>query len=141
MKAALILVSCVLACGCTRHQVDSDSKDRITACGTVHRQDEAPVSKAMIELHKLAKDTPDDLRANSYEITETDASGGFVLKSAYEHRQYWLSVHGTQGCEGISMSELESKRVPISFQRSARQGDCESKVNLLLDDHCDLKVQ
>jgi len=95
----------------------------------------------MIELHKLAKDTPDDLKANSYELAETDANGGFVLRSAYEHREYWLSIYGTPGCEGISMSELESKRVPVSFHRSASKGDCESKVDLLLDNHCGLKVR
>jgi hypothetical protein len=128
-------------CGCTRHQVDPDAKDRITICGTVQRQDDAPVSNALLELHKLAKDTPDDVKANSYELGETDGSGLFVLSSAYAERQYWLSIKSTRGCEGLSMADMESKRLPVAFSRSAAEGDCDSKINLLLDDHCGLKLR
>jgi hypothetical protein len=107
----------------------------------VQQQDGASVSKALIELHKLARDTPDDVVANSYEVSETDGSGSFVLRSADEGRQYWLSIKGTHGCESFKLSELESKRLPVTFHRSAAEGDCECKINLLLDSSCNLKLR
>jgi hypothetical protein len=106
----------------------------------VARQDGTPVLKALIELHKLSKDTPDDVVANSYEMVETDQDGRFVFRSAYVGRNYWLSINGTRGCGNLSMSELESKRLPVTFQRSAPKGDCE-KIKLSLDGRCDLKMQ
>jgi hypothetical protein len=140
VKIAFVLAICAPACGCTRYKVDFNAKDRITVCGRVQQQDGAPVSKAVIELHKLAKDTSDDIVTNSYEHTKTDASGSFVLRSPDEGRQYCLSINGTRSCERLSMSELESKRLSVIFRRSEVEGDCESKINLSLDSSCDLKL-
>ena len=139
MRRVFIFIACVLALGCTRHQVDPDAKDRITVCGAVQRQDGAPVKNALIELHERAKDTPDDPVANRYELSETDEHGYFVLRSSYVGRRYWLSIKSTRGCEGLSLYDLESKRLPIALQRSASEGACQSKINLVADDHCDLK--
>ena len=141
MKIAFTIITCVLTFGCTRHQVDPDAKDRITVCGIVQQQDGAPLSKALIEMHKVAKDTSGDVVANSYELAETKDDGSFVLRSAYERRQYWLSIHSERGCEGLSRSELESKRLPVTFLRSATEGNCESKIHLVVSDRCDLKLQ
>ena len=88
MRIAFVLAICALACGCTRHEANADAEDRLTVCGSVRQEDGTPVAKALIELHKLAKDTPDDVLANSFELTKTDAGGNFVLRSADEHRQY-----------------------------------------------------
>jgi hypothetical protein len=120
--------------------MDPDAKNRIMVCGTVQRQDGVPVSKALVELHELAKDTPDDVVANRYELAETDEKGRFVLRSD-TGRQYWLSIHHAAGCEDLTMAELESKRLPTTFQRSAVEGECESKIKLSLDNQCDLKPQ
>jgi hypothetical protein len=141
VKIAFVLAICILACGCTRHEVNHNARDRITVCGRVQQQDGAPVSKALIELHKLARDTPNDVVANSYELSETDTSGHFVFRSADEGRHYWLSINGTHGCERLNMSELELKRLPITFRRSEGEGDCASRINLSLDSNCDLKVR
>ena len=77
MKIAFVLAICALACGCTRYEANADA-----VCGSVRQEDGTPVAKALIELHKLAIDTPDDVLANSFELTGTDASGSFVLRSA-----------------------------------------------------------
>ena len=141
VKVAFFLVVCALGAGCTRSQVDPDAKDRITVCGTIQRQDGTPVSKALVELHKIAKDTPSDVVANSYELAGTEQDGHFVLRSSYVGRQYWFSIHNTRGCEGLSYSQLEAKRLPVTFQRSMAEGECESKVKLVVDDYCDLRLQ
>ncbi|MFI5113813.1 MAG: hypothetical protein ACHP7J_01625 [Terriglobales bacterium] len=141
VKVVFLLVVCALGSGCTRHQVDPDAKDRINVCGTIQRPDGAPASKALVELHKIAKDTPDDVVANSYELAETGDDGHFVLRSSYVGRQYWFSINSTRGCEGLSFSQLEAKRLPVTFHRTAVEGDCESKIKLVVDDHCNLKLQ
>ena len=141
VRVAFLLVVCALASGCSRHEVDPDAKDRITVCGTIQRQDGTPVSKAMVELHKIAKDTPDDVVANSHEVTETKDGGLFVLRSSYVGRQYWVSINSTRGCEGLSPSQLEAKRLAVTFHRSGTEGECESKIKLVTDDHCNLKLQ
>lgn len=141
MKIAFVLAICALACGCTRHQVNADAKNRLTVCGSVRQEDGTPVAKAVIELHKLAKDTPDDVPANSFELTETDASGSFVLRSADERRQYWLSIKSIRGCESLSASELESKRLSVTFRRAAVGDDCESEISPSLNGGCDLNVR
>jgi hypothetical protein len=141
VKILLLLAGCAIAIGCTRHDKDASARDRITVCGAVALQDGAPVSKALIELHKLGSDTADDVIENSYEVSETDQDGRFVFRSAYVSRDYWLSINWTRGCGGLSRSDLESRRLPVTFQRSAPEGGCESKIKLSLDNHCDLKMQ
>ena len=141
MREAIILTACVLACGCTRHQTNGDAEDRITVCGTVRSQDGTPLPKALFHLHKLAKDTPDDVVANSYELTETDADGRFALRSADAGRQYWLSVSRSRGCERLTPSELESRRLPVTFHRSAGEKDCDGTVSVVLDSGCELRLQ
>lgn len=141
VKVAFLIVVCALGSRCTRHQVDTDEKERITVCGTIQQPDGAPVSKALVELHKIAKDTPDDVVANSYELAKTGDDGHFVLRSSYVGRQYWFSINSTRGCEGLSFSQLEVKRLPVTFRRSAVEGVCESKIKLVVDDHCNLKLE
>ena len=140
MRRAFIVAACVMTCGCTKHQIDVDAKDRITVCGTVQGFNGAPVAKALIELHVRATDTQDDPVANRFEVSRTGDDGHFVLRSGYERRQYWLSINSARGCEGLNLRDLESKRLPVTFQRSASEGDCDSRINLVVDDHCDLKL-
>lgn len=141
MKVAIILAACALGCGCTQDQTNGRVEDRITVCGRLRSEDGIPVSKALLHLYKLPKDAPDDVVANSYELTKTDADGRFVLRSTYADRQYWLSVERSSGCEGLTLSELESRRVPVTFHRSAGEGECESAVGAVLDKSCNLRVQ
>lgn len=141
MRIAIILMICTLASGCTRHQTDAGPGDRTTVCGTVRSEGGKPVSEAPLHLYKLPKDTRDDVVANSYELTRTDAEGRFVLRSTYADRQYWLSIVPSSGCEGLTFLELESRRVPVTFHRSAGEGECESTISAVLDKGCNLRLQ
>jgi hypothetical protein len=139
VKMAFIVAACVMTCACTKHQTDGDAKGRITVCGTVQRQDGSPVPKALIELHERAKDTSNDPFANRYEVVETANNGRFVFRSGYADRQYWLSINGTSVCKALSRN-LDSRRVPVMFRRSAAQVGCDGEINLVAEDDCDLKV-
>ena len=141
MKVAIILTAYALACGCTQHLTEGHAEDRVTVCGLLRSQDGTPVSKALFHLYKLPKDTPGDVVANSYELTESDANGRFVLRSTDADRQYWLSIARSRGCEGVTPSELDSKRLPVTFHRSAGEKDCDSTVSVVLDSGCVLRLQ
>ena len=141
MRAALILIACVLACGCTRHPLDGRVEDRITVCGVLRSQYGTPVSKALLHLYKLPKDTRGDVVANSFELAQSDANGRFVLRSTYAGRQYWLSIERSSGCGGLPLSELESRRTPVTFRRMVGQGRCESTIDAVLDNGCNLRLQ
>ena len=141
MKSAILLTACALACGCTQHQTDGHAEDQVTVCGLLRSQDGTPVSKALFHLYKLPKDTPGDVVANSYELTETDPDGRFVLRSTYADRQYWLSIVRSRDCEGLTFSELESRRIPVIFHRSTLEGDCESTINVVADKGCNLTLR
>ncbi len=127
VKIVLLLAICALACGCTRHEAKLSAQSRTTVCGSVEQQDGTPIAKALIELHKLAKDTADDPLANSFELTKTDANGSFVLRSTADGRQYWLSIGNTQACKSLSASELQSRRLPVTFHRSAVEGNVRAR--------------
>jgi hypothetical protein len=141
VRAAIVLTACALACSCTRHRASDRVEDRITVCGMLRSQGGKPVSEALLRLYKLPKDTRDDVVANSYELTGTDADGRFVLRSTDSGRRYWLAIERSSGCEGLTLSELESRRLPVTFHRSAGEGECESAVNVVLDNGCNLRLQ
>ncbi len=137
----MLIVVAFTVC-CTRHQkTDDRAEDRITVCGMVRLQDGTPVPKALVHLYKLPKDTRDDVVANSYELAGTDADGRFVLRSTYAGRQYWLSTSRSSDCAGLTVSELETRRARVTFHRSAGAGECESTINLVLDNGCNLRLQ
>ena len=140
MRVASVLAAIALTLACTHHQTNGRVQDRIMVCGTIWSQDGTAVSKALIQLHKLPKDTPNDVMANSYELAKSDLDGRFVLRSADAERQYWLSIERSHGCEGLTLSELEARRVPVTFHRSERR-DCESTINVVVDNGCNLKLQ
>src|SRR5579863_4139011 len=113
-----MLIVVALTVGCTRHQKTDDRADRITVCGMVRLQDGAPVPKALFHLYNLPKDTRDDVVKNRYELAETDAAGRFVLRSTYESRPYWLAISRSSACAELTSSELEPKRIPVTFHQS-----------------------
>jgi hypothetical protein len=138
VRLVIILTACTVACACTRHRASGPAGDRITVCGMLRTKDGAPISKALLRLYKLPKDTWDDVVANSYELTETDADGRFVLRSTYADRQYWLAIERSSGCEGLTSSELESRRIPMTFHRSTGEEECASMISAVLDNGCNL---
>jgi hypothetical protein len=142
LQTALILMACTLLYGCSHNRATEEHvDDPFVACGTVIGEDRAPVSKVLIELHELAKDTPEDVGANRYELTGTDEDGRFRLKAAIPDRQYWLAVAGTRACSGLTMAERESKRLPITFRRSLGESQCQEDITVVLDSHCNLKLR
>ncbi|MGD0792267.1 MAG: carboxypeptidase-like regulatory domain-containing protein [Terriglobales bacterium] len=141
LRLALILLVFALLCSCSRHRATEAANDWISVCGTAIGEDRLPVSKALIELHELPKDTPDDAIANRYEIATTNENGRFRLAGVVPDRQYWLTIEGKAGCTGLTMSERESKRLPIAFRRRSGDRECQDSINVLLDLHCNLKVQ
>jgi hypothetical protein len=140
VRTASMMIAWALL-GCPHLHAEPNAKERITVCGTLKQQDGTPASKAMVELHGRATDTVDDPVANRYELSRTDGDGHFVFRSSYVDRQYWLSISGVRGCEGLSLHDRESKRLPVKFQRSGGQGECDSEINLVADEHCDLTLR
>lgn len=141
MRIGIILAAFALAFGCTRHEPNDHTEDRITVCGVLQSQNGKPVSDALLHLYKLPKDTQDDVVGNSYELAGTDANGRFVLRSTNPDRQYWLSIERASGGGRLALTELESRRVPVTFHRTASGGVCESKVDLVLQNGCNLRLQ
>ncbi len=83
----------------------------IDACGVMVSKKGPPVARALVELHELPKDTLDDVRANRYELAETDGNGSFRFVGVTADRQYWLGVKNTHWCEGLSMQVRETMRL------------------------------
>jgi hypothetical protein len=140
-QKALILVGCALLSACSHNRaLGEEAEVRIDVCGVMVSKNGQPVSRALVELHELPKDTLDDVKANRYELAQTDENGSFRLRVTAD-RQYWLAVAGTHWCQGLSMQERESRRLAIIFRAVAGGTVCQANINIALDSGCHLKVE
>jgi HJR/Mrr/RecB family endonuclease len=144
VKGQLIAVAllCGVATGCSRTSSIRDQKDDyITVCGTVIADDRRPLAEALLELHELAKDTADDVKANRYEVAVADGEGHFKFKAVVPDRPYWLAVVPRSQCPGAStLQQQEGKRVAVKAERRISNGACQDTLNVSLDAACNLKV-
>jgi hypothetical protein len=109
VKGAFIAaLLCVVASGCSQNSSTTGQK-YITVCGTATGDDRRPLAQALLELHELAKDTLDDVKANRYELAVADDEGHFKFKAVVAGRPYWLAVIPRRECPGISMFAAGSK--------------------------------
>jgi|GEM_PF-3096337 len=132
---------CALVSGCSHRGAGEAAVDRVAVCGVVVSEAGTPVRKALIELHELAKDTPDDVVANRYELSGTDQNGRFQLRAVTPDRQYFLAIAGTRACDGLTVSEREAKRLPVTFRRRMDDQECRDSINVLLDSGCNLTLR
>ncbi|HKW19277.1 MAG TPA: hypothetical protein VJO35_17345 [Terriglobales bacterium] len=140
MKRSLILLAYAATLGCTRHPNVVMQPEHLRVCGTLRGEDGKPINEAFVELHRRAKDTAEDIKANSFETALTDEQGTFHLGSAIADHQYWISVAGVNSCKSLGVEEQESRRVPVTFQGTPPAGECQATISLVLN-NCTPKLQ